>query len=73
MIGIIRSNGNARTAQDFCDPAFRRIALTVSDFKTACEAPGEGRVTLDRIRVKGGSSVAFLCDPDGNTLRLLHR
>jgi glyoxylase I family protein len=74
MIEIIRSNDKPRPEIDLRDAGLRHLALTVSDFKAVCERlKAKGVRFLSEPEVKGGNSVVFFTDPDGNILHLLER
>jgi catechol 2,3-dioxygenase-like lactoylglutathione lyase family enzyme len=74
MIEIIRSNDKPRPEIDLRDAGLRHLALTVSDFNAVCERlKAKGVRFLGEPEVKGGNSVAFFTDPDGNILHLLQR
>ncbi len=74
MIEIIRSNGDARPPQDLRDPGLRHLALSVSDFQAVYERlKAKGVKFLTEPEMKGGNSVVFFTDPDGNILHLLQR
>ena len=74
MIEIIRSNDRPRPEIDLRDAGLRHLALTVSDFNAVCERlKAKGVRFLSEPEVKGGNSVVFFTDPDGNILHLLQR
>jgi glyoxylase I family protein len=74
MIEIIKSNDRPRPQIDMRDAGLRHLALSVSDFESACEKlKTKGVAFLTEPEVKGGNSVVFFTDPDGNILHLLQR
>jgi glyoxylase I family protein len=74
MIEIIKSNDKPRPAQDLRDPGLRHLALTVSDFAAVYDRlKAKGVAFLSEPEVKGGNSLVFFTDPDGNILHLLQR
>jgi glyoxylase I family protein len=74
MIEIIEAAHPAEGAFQMSDPGLRHLALTVDDFEAACQslAAHGVRFLAEPIR-KGGNSLVFFADPDGNLLHLLHR
>jgi glyoxylase I family protein len=74
MIEIVKSNDKPRPGIDMRDAGLRHLALTVSDFHAVCERlKAKGVNFLTEPEVKGGNSVVFFTDPDGNILHLLER
>jgi glyoxylase I family protein len=74
MIEIIEAAHPAAGAAKLDDPGIRHLALTVADFPSACERLKElGVAFLTEPTTKGGNSLVFFTDPDGNLLHLLHR
>jgi glyoxylase I family protein len=74
MIEIIKSNEASRAAQDMRDPGLRHLAIAVTDFHGAYERlKSKGIQFLTEPEMKGGNTVVFFADPDGNLLHLLHR
>lgn len=74
MIEIVRSNDKARPPQELRDPGLRHLALAVSDFQTVYEGlKAKGAAFLTEPETKGGNSVVFFTDPDGNILHLIQR
>jgi glyoxylase I family protein len=74
MIEIVRSNDKPRGGLDMRDPGLRHLALSVSDFAAVYERlKAKGVAFLTEPEIKGGNSVVFFTDPDGNILHLLQR
>ena len=74
MIEIIEAAGAAACSPEMNAPGLRHLALTVADFDAACRRlEGAGVSFLTEPQTKGGNSVIFFRDPDGNILHLLHR
>lgn len=74
MIEIVKSNDHPRPPQDMRDPGLRHLALSVSDFSAVYERlKSKGVPFLTEPEIKGGNSVVFFADPDGNILHLLQR
>ena len=74
MIEVIEAGRPASGSIGMNDPGLRHLALTVADFSDACRQLRERGVSfLGEPWTKGGNSVAFFSDPDGNILHLLHR
>jgi catechol 2,3-dioxygenase-like lactoylglutathione lyase family enzyme len=74
MIEIIKSNAKPRGEQDLRDAGLRHLALSVSDFAAVCDRlKAKGVKFLSEPEVKGGNSVVFFTDPEGNILHLLQR
>ena len=74
MIEIIEAASAAAGAPKMNDPGIRHMALTVEDFPAACQALTERGVRfLAEPSTRGGNSLVFFADPDGNILHLLHR
>ena len=74
MIEIIEAEGPAGEPARLNDAGLRHLALQVEDFPAACRHLQEKGVTFlaEPVR-KGGNSLVFFRDPDGNILHLLHR
>jgi glyoxylase I family protein len=73
MIEIIEAR-NAPAAADMRDAGLRHLAISVSDFGAAYTRLSAAGVTfLTEPETKGGNTVAFFADCDGNILHLLHR
>ncbi len=74
MIEIIEAANPAAGNPGMSDPGLRHMALTVGDFPEACRLLRErGVAFLTEPSTKGGNSIVFFADPDGNILHLLHR
>ena len=74
MIEIIEAGHPAEAAPRMNDPGFRHLALTVDNFaETSQRLKDGGIVFLTEPSTKGGNSVVFFADPDGNILHLLER
>ena len=74
MIEIIESNAAAHPAVDMKAPGLRHLALTVSDFDTVYQRlKSKGVGFLTEPEKKGGNSLVFFTDADGNILHLLQR
>ena len=74
MIEIIEAAHAAAGAANLNDPGLRHLALTVTDFDGACQKlRGLGVQFLSEPSTKGGNSLVFFRDPDGNILHLLQR
>jgi len=74
MIEVIEAKGPAAAAAGMQDPGLRHLALTVADFEMAVKQLQERRVSfLTEPSTKGGNSLVFFADPDGNILHLLRR
>lgn len=73
MIEIIEAHNSSSTA-DMRDAGLRHLAIDVSDFGAAYARLSAAGVTfLTEPETKGGNTVAFFTDCDGNILHLLHR
>jgi glyoxylase I family protein len=73
MIEIIEAR-NAPTMTDLRDAGLRHLAIEVSDFGGAyTRLSAAGVKFLTEPETKGGNTVAFFTDCDGNILHLLHR
>ena len=73
MIEIIESR-NAAATMDMRDAGLRHLAIEVSDFGAAyTRLSSSGVKFLTEPETKGGNTVAFFIDCDGNILHLLHR
>ena len=74
MIEVIEAAGPSGGAIGMNDPGFRHMALEVADFPAACRILRERGVSFfGEPLTKGGNSIVFFADPDGNILHLLHR
>jgi len=74
MIEIIEARAPAAAPAELSDPGLRHLALTVVDFDAACgRLRGSGVAFLSEPTTKGGNSLVFFRDPDGNILHLLRR
>ena len=74
MIEIIEAARPSGAAPQPEDPGFRHLALTVGDFDAAYRRLKELNVEfLGEPSTKGGNSLVFFRDPDGNILHLLKR
>lgn len=74
MIEVIEAARPSDAPPAMSDPGLRHLALTVGDFVAACQRLKERGVTFLADPVsKGGNSLVFFADPDGNILHLLHR
>lgn len=75
MIEVIEAAGtNGGGGAGMHEPGLRHLALKVSDFADACRKLRErGVLFIGEPLVKGGNSIVFFSDPDGNLLHLLHR
>ncbi len=74
MIEIIEASHPAGGPIQMNDAGLRHLALTVDDFQAACDRLREQGVHfLTEPSTKGGNSLVFFRDPDGNILHLLHR
>lgn len=74
MIEIIEAGRAAQGEVQMNDPGIRHLALTVDDFPKAYEELKKHEVKfLNEPVEKGGNSLVFFADPDGNILHLLHR
>jgi glyoxylase I family protein len=74
MLEIIESNGAARQPLDMKAPGLRHLAIAVTDFDAMYQRlKTKGVAFLTEPEKKGGNSLAFFTDPDGNILHLLQR
>jgi glyoxylase I family protein len=74
MIEIIEAGSAAAGVSAMNHPGLRHLALTVDDFAAECQRLKAAGVTfLSEPSTKGGNSLVFFTDPDGNILHLLHR
>ncbi len=74
MLEIIESNGAARLPLDMKAPGLRHLAISVTDFDAVYQRlKSKGVGFLAEPEKKGGNSLVFFTDPDGNILHLLHR
>ncbi len=73
MFELISSEGE-RAATGMRAPGLRHLAIAVDDFQAAYSAlKAKGVVFATEPDIKGGNSVVFFRDPDGNLLHLIHR
>jgi glyoxylase I family protein len=74
MLEIIESNTAERPPLDMKAPGLRHLAITVTDFDAVCARLKSAAVPfLSEPEKKGGNSLVFFTDPDGNILHLLQR
>ncbi|HMC61592.1 MAG TPA: VOC family protein [Candidatus Solibacter sp.] len=74
MLEIIESNAALRPPPDMKAPGLRHLAIAVTDFDAMYQRlKSSGVGFLTEPEKKGGNSLAFFTDPDGNILHLLHR
>ena len=74
MIEIIEATGAAAGVPGLRDAGLRHLAIEVTDFAETCQRlTAEGIRFLTAPETKGGNSLAFFTDCDGNILHLLHR
>jgi glyoxylase I family protein len=74
MIEIIEAARASSGVSPLDEPGIRHMALTVDDFAAAHQRLQERGVQfLTEPMVKGGNSLVFFTDADGNILHLLHR
>ncbi len=74
MIEMIEAARAATGAPAMDDPGIRHLALAVDDFDSAHQKlKDHGIPLLTEAIKKGGNSLVFFADPDGNILHLLHR
>ena len=74
MIEIIEASGAAPAAVGMRDAGLRHLAIEVSDFADAYQQlTNKGIRFLTEPETRGGNTVAFFADCDGNILHLLHR
>jgi glyoxylase I family protein len=73
MFEIITSEGE-RAQQAMRSPGLRHLAITVDNFQEDYEwLKAKGVKFLTEPEIKGGNSLAFFEDPDGNILHLIQR
>jgi glyoxylase I family protein len=73
MIEIIEAR-NSGTTTDMRDAGLRHLAIDVDDFGAAyARLNAAGVKFLTEPETKGGNTIAFFTDCDGNILHLLHR
>jgi glyoxylase I family protein len=74
MLEIIESNAADRPALDMKAPGLRHLAIAVTDFDAVYQRLQSRSVSfLTEPEKKGGNSLVFFTDPDGNILHLLQR
>jgi len=74
MIEIIEASRPSAGVSAMDEPGLRQLALTVGDFDAEYQRLKEsGVLFLTEPATKGGNSVVFFADPDGNILHLLAR
>lgn len=74
MLEIIESNTADRPALDMKAPGLRHVAITVTDFDAVYQRLKAKSVHfLGEPENKGGNSLVFFTDADGNILHLLQR
>ena len=74
MLEIIESNTADRPALDMKAPGLRHVAIKVSDFDAVYQRLKSQSVSfLAEPETKGGNSLVFFTDLDGNILHLLQR
>ena len=74
MIEIIEAGWPAAGVSPMNAPGLRHLALTVEDFGAACQQLKDAGIAfLTEPVTKGGNSLVFFADRDGNILHLLHR
>jgi len=74
MIEIIESNSAPPPAPDMKAAGLRHLAIAVTDFDAVYERlKGKGVSFLTEPEKKGGNSLVFFTDCDGNILHLLQR
>ena len=74
MLEIIEANHTARPAVDMKAPGLRHLAIAVTDFEAMYQRlKSQGVAFLTQPEKRGGNSLVFFTDPDGNILHLLHR
>jgi glyoxylase I family protein len=74
MLEIIESSHAARPPLDMKAPGLRHLAIAVADFDAMYQRlKSTGVSFLSEPEKKGGNSLVFFTDPDGNILHLLHR
>ena len=74
MIEIIEANSAPPAALDMKAAGLRHLAIAVTDFDAVYERlKGKGVSFLTEAEKKGGNSLVFFTDCDGNILHLLQR
>ena len=74
MIEIIEASGAAAAAAGMRDAGIRHLAIEVTDFAAVYhQLAAYGVRFLTEPETRGGNTVAFFTDCDGNILHLLHR
>ena len=74
MIEIIEANSAPPVAPDMKAAGLRHLAIAVTDFDAVYERlKGKGVSFLTEPEKKGGNSLVFFTDCDGNILHLLQR
>jgi len=74
MIEIIEASGAAAFTAGMRDAGLRHLAIEVTDFAGAYQQlASQGVRFLTEPETRGGNTVAFFTDCDGNILHLLHR
>jgi glyoxylase I family protein len=74
MLEIIESNTADRPAPDMKAPGLRHLAIAVTDFDAVYQRlKGKSVSFLTEPEKKGGNSLVFFTDLDGNILHLLQR
>jgi glyoxylase I family protein len=74
MLEIIESNRTGGAAPDMKAPGLRHLAIAVTDFDAMYQRlKSKGVGFLTEPETKGGNSVVFFTDLDGNILHLLQR
>ena len=74
MIEIIEAAATAPGAPGMRDAGLRHLAIEVSDFADVYQRlTAHGIRFLTEPETRGGNTVAFFADCDGNILHLLHR
>ena len=74
MIEIIEASAAPAAASGMRDAGLRHLAIEVTDFAEAYrQLTSKGIRFLTEPETRGGNTVAFFTDCDGNILHLLHR
>src|SRR5947207_17934 len=74
MLEIIESSAAARPPLDMKAAGLRHLAIAVTDFDAMYQRlKSSGVMFLSEPEKKGGNSLVFFTDLDGNILHLLHR
>lgn len=74
MIEIIEASSAPAGASGMRDAGLRHLAIEVTDFAEAYrQLASKGIRFLTEPETRGGNTVAFFTDCDGNILHLLHR